>query len=97
MQLFRAIRLILTLRCHESTELVSASLERQLSFSERWAVRLHVLACWSCRRFRRQIEFLRAAMRSEQWEANVADCEELDADAKARIRDHLRRNGLDWK
>lgn len=100
MQFFRAIKLVLTLKCHESTQLVSASLERQLSFAECWAVRLHAVGCWSCRRFRRQIEFIRAAMRrSETWDVGEVPGphHELGEEARERIRNQLRRNGFDPK
>ncbi len=65
---FKAIKLVLTLRCEESTRLVSDSLDRDLTRSERLAIRLHAVSCWSCRRFRRQILFLREAIRR-----NMAD------------------------
>ena len=63
MSLWKAIRLLLTLHCEESTQLMSASLERELSAVERWAVRLHAGVCRSCRRFRRQLKFLQEAAR----------------------------------
>jgi hypothetical protein len=54
---------ILTLRCADSTRIVSESLDRELSATERWAIRVHAFVCRSCRRYRRQIEFLRLVMR----------------------------------
>ncbi len=57
------IKRILTLTCEQSTRLVSESLDRDLPRGERWAVRLHALCCRSCRRYRRQILFLREAVR----------------------------------
>ena len=59
MSLFSDLKLILTLNCRESSRLVSDSLDRKLRWSERWAVRLHVLICWSCRRFKQQLLLLR--------------------------------------
>ena len=61
MKWFSAIKLIFTLHCDESSRLVSASLDRKLSFAERTAVRLHRLGCWSCRRLARQLKFIREA------------------------------------
>ena len=63
MSLWKATKLLLTLHCEESTELMSASYERDLTAAERWAVRLHAVVCRSCRRFRRQLRFLQAAGR----------------------------------
>ncbi len=52
----------LNLSCREVAQLHSESLDRPLSRSERWAVGLHLVYCSACRRFRRQLRFLRAAM-----------------------------------
>lgn len=51
------------LTCEEIAQLVSQSLDRQLSFPERLMVRFHLLYCKACRRYRRQVEFLRLAIR----------------------------------
>jgi hypothetical protein len=50
---------ILTLPCSEAARISSESLDRTLPFHDRLAVRLHTLACASCRRYRRQILSLR--------------------------------------
>ena len=50
---------ILTLPCSEATRLTSESLDRALPAHDRLAVRLHTLACLSCRRYRRQVLSLR--------------------------------------
>ena len=60
--LLSSLRLILTLDCEQSSRIVSESLDRHLAWSERWAVRHHYIGCWSCRRFRKQIQFLREAV-----------------------------------
>ncbi len=60
---FSTIKLILTLACEESTRLVSESLDRDLPWGERWAVRLHAVCCRSCSGYRKQIELLREALR----------------------------------
>jgi predicted anti-sigma-YlaC factor YlaD len=49
------------LTCKEITQLVSDGLDRNLTFLERSLVRFHLLYCVACRRYRRQIRFLRAA------------------------------------
>ncbi|MDD4913517.1 MAG: zf-HC2 domain-containing protein [Methylococcales bacterium] len=45
--------------CKDISGLVSESMDRPLTFRERWAVRLHFFMCRSCARFQRQIRFLR--------------------------------------
>ena len=42
-----ALKLLLTLKCEQSSHLVSQSMDRDLSLAEKWAVRLHQLGCWS--------------------------------------------------
>jgi hypothetical protein len=84
---WKALKLLLTLHCEESTQLLSAGLERDLSAVERWAVRLHAVVCKQCRRFRRQLRFLQRAGR--QWGERPVDST-LPADVRAKI---LRRLG----
>lgn len=47
------------LTCKEASALVSHSLDRRLAWRERWALRVHLLLCEACARFKRQAEFLR--------------------------------------
>lgn len=63
-KLLAATKLILTLKCEQSTRIVSESLDRELSGVERWAVRLHYISCWSCRRFGKQLHMIRDALKT---------------------------------
>lgn len=47
--------------CAESTRLLSEAQERPLSGGERVALRWHLLMCGACRRFERQLDWLRLA------------------------------------
>jgi hypothetical protein len=49
--------------CKEATELVSRSLDSPLDWRQRLGLRLHLLVCSLCREFRRQLLFLREALR----------------------------------
>lgn len=51
------------LDCHDATFLMSQSRERELLFSERMKLRLHVGMCRGCARFERQLPLLGAAAR----------------------------------
>ena len=51
------------LTCRETTRLVSQGLDRDLAFGARVALRLHLALCIGCRRTRRQMAFLRRAVR----------------------------------
>jgi predicted anti-sigma-YlaC factor YlaD len=84
-----AVRLILTLKCEHSTQIVSESLDRDLSRVERWAVRLHYIGCYSCRRFGRQIRQLRDSLR--QHPARTTEAQRLSPAAMQRIEDAIRK------
>ncbi|MBM4220683.1 MAG: zf-HC2 domain-containing protein [Gammaproteobacteria bacterium] len=51
------------LSCKDTSELVSRSLDEELSWRQRIAVRLHLLICGACRRFVAQMGFIRRAAR----------------------------------
>ncbi len=88
---FKTIRFILTLRCEESTKLVSDSLDRKLTSGERLAVKLHQIGCWSCRRFGRHMALIRKAMRRGDQEASIRIEPSLSPAARQRIKDALSR------
>ncbi len=48
--------------CTEVTELVSASLDRELPLQQRLRLRLHFLMCVLCRRYHKQIRFVQEAL-----------------------------------
>jgi hypothetical protein len=47
------------LNCCEATRLMSEARERSLSLREKMALRFHTMICAACRRFNRQLDFLR--------------------------------------
>ncbi len=53
----------LTLRCRTASELLSRELDEPLNKMEWLGVRGHLISCRSCRRFRRQIQWIRKAIR----------------------------------
>ena len=62
MRRIKEIVRLLTLPCADVARLVSDSLDRPLTRGQRAAVRLHLLYCLACRRYRNQVLFLRRAM-----------------------------------
>lgn len=52
------------LTCKEATRLVSESLDRELSFRQRFGLRVHLLLCHFCRRYKRQLLFLQSLMQT---------------------------------
>ena len=81
------------LSCKEVSYLVSESLDRRLPFWQRVRVRLHLLMCRFCARFRRQTLFLRAAARhylmAVESTDNVASVG-LSPEARERIKRSLK-------
>jgi hypothetical protein len=49
--------------CREVHRLVAESLDRELPFWERVELRVHLQLCVECTRFKKQMQFLRDAMR----------------------------------
>jgi len=54
---------LLTMPCGEVVQFVSQAHDRDLTRTERFAIRSHFLYCTACRRYRRQIAALRQALR----------------------------------
>lgn len=86
MSFWRAIVLLLTLRCDRSTELMSEEFERELTGVERWAVRLHFISCGYCRQVKKQLVILQTAAVQR---GQVS--QELPKDARERLAAKLRR------
>jgi Putative zinc-finger len=80
---------ILTLPCSEAARLSSESLDRTLPAHDRLAVRLHILACVSCRHYRRQLRALRKAT-TRLAEAVDPPGSSLPSDVRERIKRTLR-------
>ena len=78
------------LNCKQVSELVSQSLDRRLSLRERLGVRMHLLMCDMCRRYRRQLLFLSRASRRL-----LGRDTRLPPEARRRISDRLREESRD--
>lgn len=61
------------LDCKDTSALVSRSLDEQLPWRQRMAVRLHLLMCGACRHFAAQMSFLRRAARRYPGAGNGRD------------------------
>jgi hypothetical protein len=93
MSRLRTIWHLLNLPCEGIARLASESLDRELGLMERIALRSHVLYCTACRRYRRQLEHLRSAMRKLAGgpEAGVpSSAPRLPEDVRERIKRALK-------
>lgn len=52
------------LDCKEASQLISESLDRPLSLSERWQLKVHLWMCDACRRFKQQLNQLRQHLKA---------------------------------
>jgi hypothetical protein len=92
MKLMRMLIRLLKMTCEGAASLVSGSLDRRPTGLERLAMRLHLLVCPGCRRFERQMWFLRSVM--ARWELRTKDEDappglQLPPDVRERIREAL--------
>jgi hypothetical protein len=75
------------LTCKDASRLVSEDQERELGFQERLGLRLHLWMCAQCRRFERQIQLLRRALRRMAAQTDVdMQIASLTPEARERIR-----------
>jgi hypothetical protein len=70
---------------------VSQGLDRKLTWGERLSVRFHLFVCEACMRFKKQIEFLRRAIRRGAELLEDASALRLAPADRERIQSALRR------
>lgn len=79
------------LTCKQTFLLGMESGYRQLSWRERLGVRMHLMFCNACGRFRRQMDFIRKAARRFSSEQDADEQVRLSAEALERIARNLDR------
>ena len=77
--------------CKQSVRLQSAALDTKLSFRQRVGLGIHLAICKWCRRYGKQIRFLRRAAREHGNEEPVLPQGSLSSEAGQRIRERLRQ------
>jgi hypothetical protein len=78
--------------CKEVSRLVSESLDRELSLRQRCLLRLHLLMCSLCSRFRRQLLFLREAAHALGNRYELPGQARLSPEARTRIQRALEQS-----
>ena len=76
--------------CKEASRLQSEALDRPLPLRRRVGLRIHLALCKWCRRYGRQIAFLRAAARGPGGDPAEPEPRKLTPEARERIRRSLR-------
>jgi len=75
--------------CRDASRLQSEALDGKLSFSKRLGLVLHLLICKWCRRYGKQIRFMREAAREHSESLSEAVPQQLSAEARERIKRRL--------
>lgn len=71
--------------CKRASQLISQSLDRRLTFLERFSLRIHTLVCDPCRRFAEQLRTLRDAFKRMYDGIENDNSIQMPADSKTRI------------
>lgn len=93
----RSIWTILTLRCDGAARLLSDAEDRKLHLDERLALKLHLLICALCRRYRAQLRLLKELIALRPPTMTRSGQTALSDAAKSRIRakvvEEMKRRG----
>lgn len=86
----------ITPTCKDITRLLSDSMDRNLSLRQRIDIKLHLIMCVWCERYKRQLLFLRDALRHSLAyieETGVSPTPSLPPEARERIKRALSGKG----
>ena len=75
--------------CRDAARLQSEALDKKLSFGKRVGLSLHLLVCKWCRRYGKQVRFLREAAHEHPENLAEAVPQKLSAEARERIKQRL--------
>jgi len=75
--------------CRDASRLQSEALDKELSLSKRFGLSLHLLVCKWCRRYGKQIQFLRDAAHEHSENLSEAVPQKLSTEARERIKKRL--------
>ena len=76
--------------CREATRLQSEAMDRPLRLRQRIGLRIHVILCRWCRRYGRQIGFLRSMAHEHEKHEETLPAQTLRPEAKARMKERLK-------
>ncbi len=75
--------------CCEASRLQSEELDRSLPFFQRAGLGLHLLVCSWCRRYGKQLRFMKGAVHDHADEIHEAEAQALSNEAKGRMKRSL--------
>ncbi len=79
------------LSCKETTRLIHKSMDESLDWKEHLGVKMHLLMCRFCRRFKKQLQWIRLICNheSEAIEKNLVESDSLSPVARERITKNI--------
>jgi hypothetical protein len=80
------------LSCKQASQLISQSLEQPLAMRERFALKLHLLICRYCRRFRQQLQAIRIALKLTAQAIENDDTIKMPLETKQRLIQSIESN-----
>jgi hypothetical protein len=80
------------LDCKQASQLISQSLDRNLTLRERFALQLHLFVCKYCKQFSQHMQTLRVALKRMTSAIENNDTIKLPAAAKKHIADMVEAN-----
>jgi hypothetical protein len=87
--LFRGFRAVFP-NCRDAIRLQSETLDTRLSPAKRVGLRFHLLICSWCRRYGKQVKFLRKSAHDHPERLAEATSQKLSDEARQRIKEKLR-------
>ena len=73
------------LSCKDASQIISQSLDRQLTMRERFALKCHLLICRYCKRFSQQIQAIRVALKQAIHAVENDDSIKMSSETKKRL------------
>jgi len=73
------------LTCKQASQIISQSLDKPLSWSDRLKLKFHLIICAACNRFNQQLHWLNTAVKRLIQATENDDTIQLSLEAKARM------------
>ena len=78
--------------CKKITSMISESMDRDQSLYKRMGIRFHLMMCALCRRYRKQLLFIRSVLQQSDGVEDIF-CQSLPSDARKRIEEKINDEG----
>lgn len=82
------------LSCKKASVLISQSLERELTKSERWSLKFHLIICKYCKRFQQQLKLINVALKNIIQETEHDAGFTLSNEARSRIQTEINKQSF---